>query len=58
MTTKTNYSTFFCWADKELIESFKRIAKDNNRTASQLVRDYMIEYVKKNGQGKLKLWTS
>lgn len=56
MTTKTNDSTFTCRADKDLIESFKRIAKDNNRTASQLVRDYMIEYVKKNGQGKLNLW--
>lgn len=55
MTAKTNDSTFTCRADKDLIESFKRIAKDNNRTASQLVRDYMIEYVKKNGQGKLKL---
>mgnify|MGYP003393225143 FL=1 len=55
MTTKTNDSTFTCRADKDLIESCKRIAKDNNRTASQLVRDYMIEYVKKNGQGKLKL---
>ena len=48
-------STFTCRADKELVEAFKRIAKDNNRTASQLVRDYMIEYVKKNGQGKLKI---
>ena len=55
MTTKTNDSMFTCRADKVLIESFKRIAKDNNRTASQLVRDYMIEYVNKNGQGKLDL---
>lgn len=55
MTAKTNDSTFTCRADKDLIHAFKRIAKDNNRTASQLVRDYMIEYVKKNGQGKLSL---
>ncbi len=51
----SNDSTFTCRADKELIEAFKRIAKDNNRTASQLVRDYMLAYVKKNGQGKLDL---
>lgn len=55
MTAKNNSNegTFTCRADKDLVESFKRIAKDNNRTASQLVRDYMIAYVKKNGQGKL-----
>lgn len=51
----SNDSTFTCRADKELIEAFKKIAKDNNRTASQLVRDYMMAYVKKNGQGKLDL---
>lgn len=50
-----NESTFTCRGNKELIDAFKRIAKDNNRTASQLVRDYMQEYVKKNGQGKLDL---
>lgn len=48
-------STFTCRADKELVDAFKRIAKDNNRTASQLVRDHMMAYVKKNGQGKLDL---
>ena len=52
-TSKNNDSTFTCRADKDLVEAFKRIAKDNNRTVSQLVRDYMIAYVKKNGQGKL-----
>lgn len=52
-TSKNNDSTFTCRADKDLVEAFKRIAKDNNRTASQLVRDYMIAYVKKNGQAKL-----
>lgn len=51
----SNDSTFTCRADKELIEAFKKIAKDNNRTASQLVRDYMMAYVKKKGQGKLDL---
>ena len=50
---KKNEGTFTCRGDKELIDAFKRIAKENNRTASQLVRDYMMAYVKKNGQGKL-----
>lgn len=50
-----NDGTFTCRADRELIDVFKKIAKDNNRTASQLVRDYMLAYVKKNGQGKLDL---
>lgn len=53
MLPDRNDSTFTCRADKELVDAFKRIAKDNNRTASQLVRDYMMAYVKKNGQGKL-----
>ena len=43
MTTKTNDSTFTCRADKDLIESFKRIAKDNrsdddNRKLSVLLK--------------------
>lgn len=39
--------------DKDLLKSFQTIAKANNRTASQLVRDYMASYVKKHGQGDL-----
>lgn len=48
-----NNATFTCRVDKDLCEQFKKIAKDNNRTASQLVRDFMANYVKKNGQGDL-----
>ena len=41
--------------DRDLLTAFQNIAKDNNRTASQLVRDYMMNYVKKHGQGDLSL---
>ena len=41
--------------DRIYSRRFKNIAKDNNRTASQLVRDYMMNYVKKHGQGDLSL---
>lgn len=46
-------ATFTFQVDENLKKTFKKIAKDNNRTASQLMRDWMQEYVKKNGQGKL-----
>lgn len=39
--------------DRELADAFKRTAKANNRTQSLLIRDFMQDYVKKNGQGKL-----
>ena len=37
--------------DRDLLTAFQNIAKDNNRTASQLVRDYMMNYVKSMGKG-------
>lgn len=52
-TNVNNESTFTCRVDRDLADAFKRIAKSNNRTASQLVRDYMQDYVKKHGQGDL-----
>ena len=36
--------------DKHLVEQFKQAARDNNRTASQLLRDCMIDYVKKTAK--------
>lgn len=36
--------------DKTLAEQFKKIAQDNNRNQSLLVRDWITQYVKKNGQ--------
>lgn len=39
--------------DSNLAEQFKKISKENNRNQSQLVRDWVLSYVKKNGQGDL-----
>jgi predicted HicB family RNase H-like nuclease len=40
-------------ADAHLIDAFVAAAAGQDRTASQLIRDYMREYVKKNGQTDL-----
>lgn len=40
--------------DKDLARAFKAIAKANNRNQSILLRDFMQEYVKKNGQLEIK----
>ena len=53
MTKQNNDSTFTCRVDRDLADTFKRVAKENNRTASQVVRGFMEHYVKKNGQGDL-----
>lgn len=37
--------------DSDLAEQFKKIANENNRNQSILVRDWIAQYVKKNGQG-------
>lgn len=37
-------------ADAHLIDAFVAAAANNDRTASQLIRDFMREYVKKHGQ--------
>ena len=39
--------------DENLKIAFLQIAKSNDRTAAQLLRDYIRAYVKKNGQGEL-----
>lgn len=39
--------------DNDLYESFKRVAKDNDRSMGLLVREFAKNYVKKNGQGDL-----
>ena len=43
-------TTFNMRVDRNLVDQFKKAAKENNRTASQLLRDCMIEYVKKHRQ--------
>lgn len=40
-------------ADAHLIDAFVAAASNQDRTASQLIRDYMREYVKKHGQTDL-----
>lgn len=40
-------------AEAHLIDSFVAACAANDRTASQLIRDYMREYVKKHGQTDL-----
>lgn len=46
-------TTFNMRVDKNLADQFKKAAKANNRTASQLLRDCMIDYVKKNRQADM-----
>lgn len=40
--------------DRELARAFKEVAKANNRNQSILFRDFMQQYVKKNGQLEMK----
>ncbi len=39
--------------ERELAQTFNAIAKENERTGSALLREFMKEYIKKHGQGKL-----
>ena len=48
---KRNEGTMTLRVDRDLLKAFQNIAKDNNRTASQLVRDYMMNYVKNMDKG-------
>lgn len=41
--------------DRCTAEAFKQIAQANNRNQSILIRDWIIDYVKKHRQGELKL---
>lgn len=45
---------FTMQVDEDLLKSFKQICEDNDRTASQIVRDFMRDYVKKERQQKLR----
>lgn len=49
MTTKA----FTIRADEDLIKSFHHACTNTDTTASQAVRAFMREYIKKNGQGDL-----
>ena len=51
MTEKTMISVRL---DKATADAFKQIAQDNNRNQSILIRDWIIDYVKKHKQTELK----
>lgn len=40
--------------DENLAKQFKEIAEQNNRNQSLLLRDFVIDYIKKNRQANLK----
>ena len=40
-------------AEASLRDAFERAAKGNDRTVSQLLRDFMRDYVRKHAQGDL-----
>ena len=49
MTTKA----FTVRVEEDLIKSFHHACKNTDTTASQAVRAFMRDYIKKNGQGDL-----
>lgn len=50
---KTDEKTVTLKVERDLADAFKRIAKANDRSQSLLIRDFMKDYVEKNGQAKL-----
>ncbi len=48
-----NEVTYQIRVNEELKNAFIESAKAKDRTAAQLLRDFMRDYVKKNGQGEL-----
>ncbi len=51
--TSPDEKTVTLKVDRALADAFKLSAKANNRSQSLLLRDFMADYVKKNGQIKL-----
>lgn len=51
--TKPKQTTLTVRIDSVLAEQFKKIANENNRTQSLLVRDWITQYVKKNERENL-----
>ncbi len=52
-TTDKNKITLTIQVDKNIAEQFKRIAKENDRNQSQLIREWIKKYCRENGQAKL-----
>ena len=46
-------STFTFRVDATLKKAFEQAAKSNDRSSSQLLRDFMRDYVKRHAQGDL-----
>lgn len=46
-------TTFTFRIPPELKQAFEAVAKANDRSGSQLLRDFIRDYVKKNAQGDL-----
>ncbi|UYZ69728.1 hypothetical protein LP090_13050 (plasmid) [Moraxella bovis] len=58
MTKVTNPpkdKVFSIKCDEYLLNAFKETCVQNDRTASQIMRDFMREYVKQHKQGTLRL---
>lgn len=51
-------STFTLRVATELKKAFEETAKGNDRNGSQLLRDFMRDYIRKNAQAELKLGTN
>ena len=53
MTDTAKTKLFTAKVDSQLLESFKRSCEGQDTTASQAVRAFMRDYVRKHGQGDL-----
>lgn len=51
--TPQNTAKITVRAEDYLIQQFHEVAKENDTTASQLIRGFMRDYLKKNRQRKL-----
>ena len=53
MTEPKTKKIFTAKVDEDLLKAFKYACQNQDITASQAVRAFMREYVRKNGQAKL-----
>lgn len=51
--TETKTKTFTAKVDEDLLKAFKHACQNQDITASQAVRAFMREYVRKHGQADL-----
>lgn len=54
MSTKQKKVAITFRIDENLAKQFKETAESNNRNQSLLLRDFVIDYIKKNRQANLK----